>query len=153
MRSLSLLVAVTALTGVFGCSYRNEDIVRVVDPYWTKEYFSADSEWYLRSTVVDAPPEHGWISIADGDWLMLEKIRWEVTENFLIGWRTYAEAPGSEQQDALGLDRACGPQRQGLVELSLEGFGLGRVLEATLGRAVDRASKKVLFSSEIELIQ
>lgn len=107
MRSLFLLpVLVAALAAVVGagCSTRNEDLNRIVNPYWEKAYFNAEDEWYLRSTVVDAPPEHGWISIADGDWLMLEKIRWEVTENRLIGWRTYASAPGAENEDLPGAD-------------------------------------------------
>ena len=107
MRSLFLLpVLVAALAAVVGagCSTRNEDLNRVVNPYWSKAYFNNEDEWYLRSTVVDAPPEHGWISIADGDWLMLEKIRWEVTENALIGWRTYASAPGAENEDLPGAD-------------------------------------------------
>ncbi len=107
MRSTQLLaatLAIIAAVGATSCSYRNEDINRVVDPYWSKEYFAAEDEWYLRSTVVDAPPEHGWISIGDGDWLMLEKIRWEVTEKELIGWRTYAIAPGAENEELPGAD-------------------------------------------------
>jgi hypothetical protein len=105
MRSIHLLaatMAVVATLGTTGCSYRNEDLNRVVNPYWSKQYFSADSEWYLRSTVVDVPPEHGWISIADGDWLMLEKVRWEITQNDLIAWRTYAEVPGSDNDQLDG---------------------------------------------------
>ena len=107
MRSLFLLPALAAIVAAFGsvgCSTRNEDLNRVVNPYWSKAYFNSEDEWYLRSTVVDAPPEHGWISIADGDWLMLEKLKWEITENRLIGWRTYSAAPGSENEDLPGAD-------------------------------------------------
>jgi hypothetical protein len=107
MRSIHLLaatMAVVATLGTTGCSYRNEDINRVVNPYWSKAYFDNDDEWYLRSTVVDAPPEHGWISIADGDWLMLEKVRWEITAGDLIAWRTYAAAPGAEQENQPGAE-------------------------------------------------
>ena len=107
MRSSALLAALAALTAVVastGCSYRNEDINRVVDPYHAKAYFNDSDEWYLRSTVVDAPPEHGWISIADGDWLMLEKIRWEITAGDLIGWRTYSAVPGSENEALPGAE-------------------------------------------------
>ncbi len=100
---LSALLAVVVGAGA-GCSTRNEDLNRIVDPYWSKAYFNNEDEWYLRSTVVDAPPEHGWLSIADGDWLMLEKIRWEVTQSMLIGWRTYAIAPGAENEDMAGAE-------------------------------------------------
>ena len=107
MRHLFLIPALAAIVAAFGsmgCSTRNEDLNRVVNPYWSKAYFNSEDEWYLRSTVVDAPPEHGWISIADGDWLMLEKLKWEITENRLIGWRTYSAAPGSENEDLPGAD-------------------------------------------------
>ncbi|MCC7070805.1 MAG: hypothetical protein IT383_05750 [Deltaproteobacteria bacterium] len=91
-----LLAAVVAVSGFAACSYRNETINRVIDPYWRKADFDPSAPWYVRSTVVDAPPEAGWISIADGDWLMLERVRWEVTEKQLIGWRDYPVVPGSE---------------------------------------------------------
>jgi hypothetical protein len=103
MRSLLLaLLALVATVSSVGCSYRNEDINRVVQPYWAKAYFTDDNEWYARATVVDAPPEHGWVSIGDGDWLMLDKLRWEVTETELIGWRTYASATGAENEQLPG---------------------------------------------------
>ena len=105
MRSISLLAAllvVVATAAGVGCSTRNEDINRVVQPYWSKAYFNDGGEWYARSTVVDAPPEHGWVSIADGDWLMLDKLRWEITQDELIGWRTYSSAPGSENEQLPG---------------------------------------------------
>lgn len=97
MRLGSLMLAIAlAVGGLASCSYRNETINRVVDPYWRKSDFDPNAQWYVRSTVVDAPPEAGWISIADGDWLMLERIKWEVTEKQLIGWRDYPVVPGSE---------------------------------------------------------
>jgi hypothetical protein len=89
--ALGLLMLVSA-----ACGTRNEDINRVVDPYMPKSYF--EGEWYVRNTVVDMPPDHGWMSIADGDWLMLERFKWEITENELIGWRTYSYAPGSDAE-------------------------------------------------------
>jgi hypothetical protein len=101
--SLALVMALAAV-GLAGssCSYRNETINRVVDPYWRKSDFSPDNEWYVRTTIVDAPPDHPWVSIADGDWLMLEKIRWEITETHLIGWRDYPVVPGTELENYPG---------------------------------------------------
>lgn len=133
MRSMSLLAATLAVIAAVGaCTYRNEDLNRVVDPYWSKEYFSADNEWYLRSTVVDAPPEHGWISIADGDWLMLEKIRWEITEKFLIGWRTYAEAPGSENELLPGANELYRGQAVAIYPI-VDHFDIRRDFDASSG--------------------
>ena len=135
MRSIHLLaatMAVVATLGTTGCSYRNEDLNRVVDPYWSKEYFSADNEWYLRSTVVDAPPEHGWISIADGDWLMLEKVRWEITQNDLIAWRTYAEVPGSENDNVAGADDLYKGQAVAIFPIT-DHFDIRREFDPTTG--------------------
>jgi len=100
--TLALLTAVVAIASVSSCSYRNPTINRIVDPYWKKADFTKDNEWYVRTTVVDAPPEAPYISIADGDWLMLEKVRWEITENMLIGWRSYAVVPGSDDDNYPG---------------------------------------------------
>lgn len=105
MRLGSIAIAMAlAAVGIAGssCSYRNETINRVVDPYWRKSDFSSDSAWYVRTTVVDAPPEHPWISIADGDWLMLERVRWEITETQLIAWRDYPVVPGTELENYPG---------------------------------------------------
>ncbi|MBM4280301.1 MAG: hypothetical protein FJ137_05930 [Deltaproteobacteria bacterium] len=135
MRSIHLLaaaIAVVATVGTTGCSYRNEDLNRVVDPYWSKAYFDAENEWYLRSTVVDAPPEHGWISVADGDWLMLEKIRWEITESNLIGWRTYAAAPGSEQENLPGADELYKGQPVAIFDIT-DHFDIRREFDPTTG--------------------
>src|SRR5687767_1618329 len=95
MRNLLALALVVTAFGT-SCSYRNGDINRVVDPYWSKDYFNKDNSWYYRTTVVDTAPGAGWISVADGDWLMLERVRWEITKDFLIGWRDYPMVPGSD---------------------------------------------------------
>ncbi|MDP2342014.1 MAG: hypothetical protein Q8O67_13735 [Deltaproteobacteria bacterium] len=137
---LAATLAFIAAVGVTSCSYRNEDLNRVVDPYWSKEYFAAEDEWYLRSTVVDAPPEHGWISIADGDWLMLEKIRWEVTEKFLIGWRTYSIAPGSENEELPGAAELYKGQAVALYAIS-DHFDIRRDFDATSGEQANTISE------------
>lgn len=82
-----------------GCTHRNPDLDRVVDPYWKKSDFVGDNAtWYYRTTVIDTAPGGGHFTgtIADGDWLLLERLRWEVTEKALIGYRDYASAPGTE---------------------------------------------------------
>lgn len=109
MRLGSMMLAATvtfavAIGGLASCSYRNETINRVIDPYWRKADFDPSTPWYVRSTVVDSPPEASWIGIADGDWLMLERIRWEITEKQLIGWRDYPVVPGSELDQVPGAD-------------------------------------------------
>ncbi len=90
-----------------GCTHRNPDVDRVVDPYWPKSDFVGDNAtWYYRSTVVDTASGSGgnWNTVADGDWLLLERLRWEVTEDQLIGYRDYASAPGTENDLWEGAD-------------------------------------------------
>lgn len=97
LRSIALALAVVAsVSTASSCGDRKETINRVIDPYVRKSDFTPENQWYYRTTVVDAPPESPWISIADGDWLMLERVRWEVTETQLIGWRDYPVVPGTE---------------------------------------------------------
>jgi hypothetical protein len=87
------------LLGVASCSQRNDDLNRVVDPYWEKSYFSPDETWYYRATIVDGSPAGGmWGAIGEGHWLLLERCKWEVTEYMLICWRDYEASPGSESQ-------------------------------------------------------
>lgn len=143
MRSTQLLAATLAIiasVGATSCSTRNEDINRVVDPYWSKEYFAPTDEWYLRSTVVDAPPEHGWISVADGDWLMLEKIRWEITQGDLIGYRTYAETPGSENETLPGADGLYRGQKVAVFAIS-DHFDIRRDFDSTTGEQANTISE------------
>lgn len=93
------LAAMATLAVPSGCTHRNPDVNRVVDPYWEKSDFVGDNAvWYYRSTVIDTPPSASSFTgtIADGDWLLLERLRWEVTESQLIGYRDYASAPGTE---------------------------------------------------------
>jgi hypothetical protein len=136
MRSIQLLATTMAIVGTLGtlgaCSTRNEDLNRIVDPYWSKAYFADDNEWYLRSTVVDAPPEHGWISIADGDWLMLEKVRWEITQNDLIAWRTYSITPGSELENTPGADDVYKGQAVAIFPI-VDHFDIRREFDPTTG--------------------
>lgn len=139
MRNLSLLAALVVALGA-SCTYRNEDVNRVVDPYWPKDYFTADDEWYLRSTVVDAPPEHGWISIADGDWLMLEKIRWEITQGDLIGWRTYSITPGSENEQLPGAEELYRGQPVAIFAIT-DHFDIRREFDPTSGEQANVISE------------
>ncbi len=100
----ALSVVATLVTGLStsSCSYRNEDINRVVDPYWSKAYFNKDDSWYYRTTITDAAPEESFLSIGDGDWLMLETIHWEILQDRLVGWRAYPAVPGAEAENTPG---------------------------------------------------
>lgn len=100
------LVALAALGTVSACTQRNGDINRIVDPYWSKSDFDPNSHWYYRATTIDTHPgASGWTgSVGDGHWLQLERLRWEVTETMLIGYRDFATTPGTEKDQWEGAD-------------------------------------------------
>lgn len=88
---------------IFSSCSRNSTINRVVDPYYDKAAFNPNwqqgllsPEWYYRMTVVDTDPTSKVMSIGDGHWLHPETIRFEITENFLMGWKAGASVPGTE---------------------------------------------------------
>jgi hypothetical protein len=139
MRSLSRMTLVVAMATLAagalstGCNTRLETANFVTQPYWQKSYFDENQKWYMRSTVVDAPANHGWVSIADGDWLMLEKLRWEITENELIGWRTYSTTPGSEAEQFAGADTFYKGQAVARFAIT-DHFDIMREFDATSGQ-------------------
>lgn len=66
------------------------------NPNWEKGLLSP--EWYYRMTVVDTAPDSKALSVGDGHWLHPETIRFEITENFLIGYRSHASVPGTDAE-------------------------------------------------------
>ena len=53
-----------------------------------------DGEWYYRQTVVDVPFTTGVTFI--GEQSYLDRVRWEISEEFLTAYRTYERVEGSE---------------------------------------------------------
>lgn len=103
MRLLSLMLIGLVLW--VGCSNRNSTINRVADPYYDKAMFNPNwekgllsPEWYYRMTVIDTGSDTKALSIGDGHWLHPESIRFEITENYLIGWRSHASVPGTDAE-------------------------------------------------------
>jgi len=102
------LAMTTAVATVAACSQRNPTINRVeITPYWTKADFNPNDVWYYATTVIESAPNAGaYGGPGDGDFLVTERLRWEVTERQLVGWRDYAAAPGSEDDGLQGGDEA-----------------------------------------------
>ncbi|MFH1807784.1 MAG: hypothetical protein ABIJ09_03510 [Pseudomonadota bacterium] len=93
--------ALAALT-MAACAELNPDINRVQPPYEAKAIF--DGSWYFRRTVIDAAPGNQWVSQGDGDWAVIERIRWKITQGFLYGYRDWEYVPGSETGEYDGSD-------------------------------------------------
>jgi hypothetical protein len=111
MRKLIVPMLVLAF---LSCTQRNADISRVTGAYYDKGFFNtkwrsaalSPDEWYYRTTVVDTPTNTEAASIASGHWLHPDVVRFEVTEKFLIGWRSHATVPGSENDLQAGAQEA-----------------------------------------------
>jgi len=53
-----------------------------------------EGEWYVQRTVVDAPYNVGYTFIGEQD--ELERVRFELTETHLVGWRSYDFIAGTD---------------------------------------------------------
>jgi hypothetical protein len=94
-RSLALL----ALLGLSACSRAPDTIDRVQPNAVAKSVF--DGEWYWQNTVGDVP--YGTATTFTGAQTDLERLRWEVTEDYLFGYRAYENvANTSAGDDATG---------------------------------------------------
>jgi hypothetical protein len=92
------------VSATVGCAGDKGEIDRV-QPSYVKKSELLGSSWYYRRTVVDAPETMGpYASIGTGDLFTLERIRWEVQENYLYAMRDYEYVPGSGDQRTLGGD-------------------------------------------------
>src|SRR3989338_2703973 len=84
------------------CSSHQDTINRIGDfydkaalnPNWQTALLSP--EWYYRMTVIDTDPGTKALSVGDGHWLHPETIRFEITLDLLIGWRSHPTVPGTE---------------------------------------------------------
>lgn len=56
------------------------------------------AEWYIHEVMVDVP--YGGVRGFEGLTSSLEKVRWEITEDYLIAYRSYEKAPGSDPSAA-----------------------------------------------------
>jgi hypothetical protein len=76
-----------------GCS-RGPDLVDRTQPNYIQKADLLDGTWYIRDTVVGVPPTSA-ITFEgyQGD---VDKVRFEVQENFLVAYRTYEWFPGSD---------------------------------------------------------
>ena len=59
---------------------------------WETQPLSEDV-WHFRKTITDTGINEGRMGIADGDWLQVDRLRWEIMETALVGWRDYVGVP------------------------------------------------------------
>ncbi len=91
MNSKILLTGALAVLAI-GCS--NPGVVDRTQPNYTKKSDLLEGQWYYKNTIVGAPNSATVTRVAFGG--QLEKIRWEVQEKLLVGYRTYEVVPGRD---------------------------------------------------------
>ncbi len=85
----------TMLFGIIGCAQDVGDINRVQPNFVRK--VDLEGEWYLRQTIADVGPMGDLATsfyTVTGWTYDTEKIRWEITEDMLIAYRTHERYPG-----------------------------------------------------------
>ncbi len=94
-RALALgctLAALVGLTVVPGCGDPQPSVNRVQPNALEKALFAG--EWYMQQTVIDTPYSVGFTFV--GEQGSLERIRWEIQENYLVARRSYQFIANSE---------------------------------------------------------
>ncbi|MBN2360512.1 MAG: zinc-dependent metalloprotease [Deltaproteobacteria bacterium] len=90
MRNLKTVVLAGLLVAAFGCAQEIGDVNRVQPDYIKKSDLTG--EWYFLPTIVETQYNQG--IIFEGYPGTMEKIRWEIQEGALLGYRSYAAQPG-----------------------------------------------------------
>lgn len=89
--ALVLLVATAA--SITGCD-AGPQLVDQTQPNYLKKSELTEGTWYLQDTVVDVPSTSSVTFV--GYQSKVEKVRFEVQEDYLVAYRTYEEFPGSD---------------------------------------------------------
>ena len=90
MNRLTQVVGFVTAVGLLGCG--TPELIDRTQPYFTKKSDLLTGTWYIKETVVDVPPTSPVATIGYGG--DLEKVRFEVKEDMLIGYRAYEQIPG-----------------------------------------------------------
>lgn len=96
-RTAALLALASAIS-VPGC-FEPRPPINQVQPNVIEKAVFAD-EWYYQQTVIDSPYSAGFTFV--GEQGSLERIRWEIQENYLIARRAYEFIAGSEPTGITG---------------------------------------------------
>jgi hypothetical protein len=93
MNRKNLLVkAFAMLMLAAGCN--TPGLIDRTQPQYVKKADLLDGQWYYRDTIVGSPNTQ--VSTIVGRGGKLDKIRWEIQESLLVGYRTYEPNPGRD---------------------------------------------------------
>lgn len=88
----NVMLAATALVAA-ACG--QPELIDRTQPNYVKKSDLLDGTWYIQESVVDAPKTPGGGAVV-GYGSKMEKIRWEVQEDLLVGYRSYEIVPGAD---------------------------------------------------------
>lgn len=91
MKLTSVRLALLTLAFV-GCAEPVEDIDRTQGNLIRKS--DLEGEWYMLQTVVAVPPTTGFTF--EGETSVMERVRWEITEDYLVAYRSYPRLRGAD---------------------------------------------------------
>ncbi|MCA9507535.1 MAG: zinc-dependent metalloprotease [Myxococcales bacterium] len=74
----------------------------IFNSQWKKQGVSTEP-WYYRMTVIDAPINTQALGIAEGHVFHPDVIKWEITKNLLIAWRSSSKVQGLDLEDQPGV--------------------------------------------------
>jgi hypothetical protein len=92
--ALCMTAAAVGSSVVTGCAQDVGDIDRTQPNALKKSDFNG--VWYFRQTVTDVPYSISYAFVGVGS--EMEKIRWEVQEDFLVAYRVYEKEPGNDNE-------------------------------------------------------
>ena len=85
----AVLLVATALVAV-GCG--QPELIDRTQPNFIKKS-DLDGVWYIQESIIDAPKTPSGVTTV-GYGGKMEKIRWEIQEDLLVGYRSYEIVPG-----------------------------------------------------------
>ncbi len=91
-------LTVIAVSTLAACAGDKGD-VNFVQPGYVRKAELLGKSWYYRRTVIDTPEgdqDMGYATVGSGDIFTMERVRFEVQENYLIAYRDFEYIPGSE---------------------------------------------------------
>ncbi|MBK7862007.1 MAG: hypothetical protein IPJ65_25990 [Archangiaceae bacterium] len=104
-----------------------------------KKLFDPSAEWFVGMTVIDSPANAAFTFVGDSN--ITEKFRWDVQENFLYAYRSYALIA------ALDPDVAAADQ----VKVPIAAYPIRRHLDVIDGQLIDAPKKAWYERSHIEV--
>lgn len=95
-----------AIMWLQSCASDTRLLSNSAEPSYEKSFFNSKwreqavgaEEWYYRRTVISTPVNTKAFSLADGHFLHPDILRWEITEDYLIGWKAHAEVIGADNE-------------------------------------------------------